>query len=215
MSQDAIVLGMERLAGLSWGDPETRVEMRRLLAPWDTDAHAEEMASAQSNCAIAVCAALLIAEVDGLVRAWRGKPQCDPLRELRTGHYDAIMYLEHLALQRGIHRPAGRERPVLGPATWFRIGGSPELGGQAHVGMCVGEPDADGWAPTVEGGQEDPLNPRKGAEKCTAIRRKRRRITGGPGRWTIDGRVIAYTADAGTLPTCADGMPWARIGIEP
>ena len=82
-----------------------------MLAPWDTEAHQEEMACAQSCCAIAICAALLIAEVDGLVRGWRGKIACDPLREPRTGRYDAIMFLEHLSRQRGLFASASGRCP--------------------------------------------------------------------------------------------------------
>lgn len=215
MSRDAICVAARRLAGLSWGDPKTRAEYSRLLAPWDSPERAEQMASCQSSCALTVMAALLIAEVDGLVRGWRSRLACDPLREPRWGQYDSITYLEHLALQRGLHRPAGRERPELWPGTYWRIGGSAELGGEAHVGLVVGPPDADGWFPTIEGGQLDIKNPRPSPKNCTSIERKRRRLEGGPGRWTLGGRVLGYTCDAGALPTCGSGMPWELIGVEP
>lgn len=106
MSKDAVCLGMRRLSGLSWGNPATRTEYSRLLAPWDQPDVAVQMASAQSSCALAICAALLIAEVDGLVRAWRGKVACDPLRERRQGRYDALMYLEQLGGARAGAAPA-------------------------------------------------------------------------------------------------------------
>jgi hypothetical protein len=203
MSADAVVLAMGRLAGLSWGNPRTRPEYARLLAPWDPPHVALEMASGQSSCALAICAALLIAEVDGLVLRWRGKPQCDPLREPRAGRYDAIMYIEQLARQRGLHRPMGQERPDLRPGVWYLIDGP------AHVEMVVGDGEV------IAGGQGDALNPRKGPANCTAIARKRRTLGGGPAAWTVDGRPLVYTCDAGALPTCGEGMPWAQIGVSP
>jgi hypothetical protein len=209
MSTQAILLAMNRLAGLSWGDPATRVEMSRLLAPWDPESVAVDMASGQSNCALSICAGLLIAEVDGLVRSWRGKPQCDPLREPRQGHYDAIMYLEELAAQRGLRQRVGLERPDLRPGVWYLIDHP------AHVEMVVSDVDEDGSYDVIAGGQTDPKNPRTGAAKCTAIARKRRRLGGGPGRWAVDGRTLLYTCDAGALPTCGEGMPWAQIGVTP
>jgi hypothetical protein len=208
MSADGVCLAMRRLAGLSWGNPATRVEMGRLLAPWDSPARAEEMASGQSNCAVAVCGGLLIAEVSGLVRAWRGRT-CDPLREPRYGHYDAIMFLEHLAAQRGLRRAMGRDRPDIRPGVYYLVGGP------AHVEMVVSELGADGTYEVVAGGQPDPGNPRTGPANCTAILLKRRRLGGRPGAWTIDGRPLVYTCDAGALPTCGEGMPWSQIGIEP
>lgn len=112
------------------------------------------MACAQSCCAIAICAALLIAEVDGLVRGWRGKIACDPLREPRTGCYDAIMFLEHLARQRGLFASAsGRDPPEV------RAGVVLQIEGPEHVLMATGAPDAEGNFTTAEGGQSDPLNP--------------------------------------------------------
>lgn len=210
MSADSICLGMRRLCDLSWGDAHTRTEYSRLLAPWDDRDVAIQMASGQSSCALAICAALLIAEVDGLVRAWRQKPACDPLREGRRGRYDAIMYLEHLAHQRGVHRRPGGEAPRLGPATMVAVDGP------AHVLLVVGGGDSEGRYETIEGGQSDPLNPRVGAENCTAIRRRQRRLDGGPGHWSLDGRKILYTADLSDLPTLpGEGMPWSQIGVSP
>ena len=209
MSTDAVVLAMESLVGLSWGDPETRERFRAVLAPWDTEAHREEMACAQSCCAIAICAALLIAEVDGLVRGWRGKIACDPLREPRTGCYDAIMFLEHLARQRGLFASAsGRDPPEV------RAGVVLQIEGPEHVLMATGAPDAEGNFPSAEGGQSDPLNPRTGAKNCTAIRRRVRHLGGGPGCWTVDGRRVRYSFDAGALPCCGEGMPWERLGFR-
>lgn len=217
MSRDAVCLAARRLAGLSWGDPATRREYSRLLAPWDSPERAEQMASCQSSCALTVMAALLIAEVDGLVRGWRSRLACDPLREPRWGQYDSLPYLEALAQQRGLHRRSSQEPPVMAPGTYWRIGGAPALGGEAHVGLVVSEPDAEGWVDTVEGGQVDDLNPRTGAEKCTAILAKRRRLVGGPGHWHFEGddRALIYTCDAGALPTTSSGMPWDTIGVEP
>lgn len=183
--------------------------MSRLLAPWDAEAVAVEMASGQSSCALAVCAMLLMAEVDGLVRAWRGRTACDPLRLPRAGHYDAIMYLETLAMQRGLHRRPGRERPGLRPGVYYLIDSSP------HVEMAVTDVAADGTYEVVAGGQNDPRNPRAGAANCTAIGRKTRRLAGGPGHWTVDGRPLVYTCDAGLLPTTSSGMPWETIGVQP
>jgi hypothetical protein len=208
MSSDAICLAAQRLAGLSWGDPRTRVEMSRLLAPWDPKAVAVDMASGQSNCAVAICAALLIARVDGLVTDWRGGT-CDPLREPRHGHYDAIMYLETLAIQRGLRRTVDQSQPDIRPGVWY------QLSGPYHVETALTAPDAAGLFEVVAGGQPDALNPRTGAANCTAIVIKTRQLGGGPGRWTVDGRPLVYTCDAGALPTCGKGMPWASIGVEP
>jgi hypothetical protein len=209
MSNEAICLAVQRLAGLSWGNPRTRVEMSRLLAPWDPEAVAVEMASGQSNCAVMLCAALLIAQVDGLVRNWRGRPLCNPLTSPRAGHYDAIMYLEHLALERHARRTVGQSPPDIRPGVWY------QLSGPYHVEAALSAPDAAGLFEVGAGGQPDALNPRTGAANCTAIVRKLRRLGGGPGRWTVDGRPLVYTCDAGQLPTCGDGMPWAAIGVEP
>lgn len=215
MSRDAVCLAARRLVNLSWGDPKTRAEYSRLLAPWDSPERAEQMASCQSSCALTVMAALLIAEVDGLVRGWRSRLACDPLREPRWQQYDSLPYLEALAQQRGLHRRCSQETPEIHAGTYWRIGGGPALGGEAHVGLAVSEPDGDGWFETVEGGQLDPRSTRKGAEACTAIALKRRRLEGGPGRWLIGSRVLVYTCDAGALPTTSSGMPWATIGVQP
>ena len=214
MSTDAVILAFDRLAGLSWGDPETREAYSRLLAPWDAPEVASQMASAQSGCAVALCAALLIAEVDGLVRGWRGRPACDPLREPRRGHYDAIMYLEHLARQRGLHQ-AGTwpEATPIGPGWIVQIGG--DGSGEAHVLLATSAPDAEGLFASIEGGQLDPRSPNKGAAACTAITRRVRHLTGGAGRWAVDRRRVRWAADAGALPCCGEGMPWARIGVSP
>lgn len=209
MSTEAVVLAACRLDGLSWGDPSTRTEMSRLLAPWDTPAIAEDMASGQSNCALAICGELLIAEVDGRVRSWRGKAECDPLREPRHERYDAIMYLETLAIQRGLRRAVGKDKPDIRPGVWYLISGP------AHVEMAVSDVDAEGRYWVVKGGSPDALNPRTGAANCTAIVRAQRHLGGGPGRWTVDGRPLVYTADAGALPTCGRGMPWESIGVTP
>ena len=61
MSADAIGLAAHRLVDLSWGDPAKRVEYSRLLAPWDSEERAVQMASEQSSCALTVAAILLIA----------------------------------------------------------------------------------------------------------------------------------------------------------
>jgi hypothetical protein len=206
VSTDAVVLAMDALVGLSWGDPATRARYRSILAPWDTEAHREEMACAQSSCAVAICAALLIAEVDGIVRGWRGQIACDPLRAPRSGHYDAIMYLEHLSRQRGLYAAAaGREPPDV------RAGVVLQVEGPDHVLMATNSPDAEGNFTTAEGGQSDPLNPRTGAQNCTAIRRRVRQLGGGPGAWSVDGRRVRWAADAGALPCCREGMPWDRV----
>lgn len=59
-----------------------------------------------------------------------------------------------------------------------------------------------------------PLNPRTGAKNCTAIRRRVRQLGGGPGCWTVDGRRVRYSFDAGALPCCGEGMPWERLGFR-
>jgi len=214
MSADAICVAARRMVGLSWGDPATRREYSRLLAPWDSEERAVAMASEQSSCALTVAAVLLISEVDGMVRGWRGKVACDPLREPRWGHYDAVAYLEQLARQRGAYRGAGKEPPALYPGVWWRVGGAR---GDEHVGLVVEGPDADGWVLCVEGGKMDPKNPKPGAKGCTRIAFERRKVTGGPGRWILADRPLGYTADAGGLPTVpsGDGMPWSAIGVRP
>lgn len=209
MSTDAILLAADRVCGPKgrrWSDPAQRDEYSLLLAPWDSPERAVQMAAAQSSCALAICAELLIAEVDGLVRGWRGKPACDPLREPRWERYDAIMYLETLALQRGLHRTG---RPELRPGIIVQIGGD-GLGGPAHVLLVTGN---EGQA--IEGGAIDPGNPRPPPENCTAIRRTTRAIEGAGKRWTMGGRVVRWWCDAGALPTCGEGMPWERIGLKP
>ena len=45
--------------------------------------------------------------VDGLVRGFRSKPACDPLREPRVRRYDAVIYLGVLADQTGTRRAPG------------------------------------------------------------------------------------------------------------
>lgn len=210
MSADAICVAARRMVGLSWGDPATRRECSRLLAPWDSEERAVQMASEQSNCALAVASALLIAEVDGMVRGWRGKVACDPLREPRWGHYDAVAYLEQLARQRGVYRGAGREPPALYPGVWWTVSSGK---GDEHVGLVVGGNGDE--IECVEGGKMDPLNPRPGSKGCTRIALGRHRLTQASGRWILSGRPILYTADAGALPTVGEGMPWSTIGVRP
>lgn len=213
MSSDAIVLAFDSLVGLSYGDPATRERYSRTLAPWDPPGVADQMASGQSGCAVALCAALLIAEVDGLVKGWRGKLACDPLREPRQGHYDAIMYLETLALQRGLHQ-AGTwpDRPPFGPGWIVQIGG--DGSGPEHVLLATSAPDENGQFTSVEGGQLDKLSKNKGAAACTAIARRVRRVGGGGGKWSVEGRRVRWAADAGALPCCGEGMPWERLGFR-
>jgi hypothetical protein len=224
MSTEAVLLAAHRLIdpypnGLSWGNPATRHDMSRMLAPWDSAARAEAMASEQSNCALAVAAALLIAEVDGTVPAWRGRKSIDPLREPRWGHYDSPAYLEQLAIARGLRRVCGQDPPDLRPGVYWRVGGGAALGGEAHVGMVLEGPDADGRIVCLEGGKRDQLNPRPGSKGCTRIERTVQRLSGRPGRWILAGRVLGYTADAGAMPCVASGerkgMPWKAIGVEP
>jgi hypothetical protein len=213
MSADAVGLAAHRLVGLSWGDPATRREYSRLLAPWDSEERAVDMASAQSSCALAVMAALLIAEVDGMVRGWRGQIACDPLREPRWQRYDSVPYLEQLARQRGVYRGAGKDRPDLRPGTWWTVGSGK---GDEHVEIVVGVEGDD--LICVGGGKVDPLNPRSGSKGCTRIALSRQRLTGGPGRWILSGRPLLYTADATSLPCLTGerrGMPWETIGVKP
>lgn len=214
MSADAIGLAAHRLVDLSWGDPAKRVEYSRLLAPWDSEERAVEMASEQSSCALTVAAILLIAEVDGMVRGWRGRVACDPLREPRWQRYDGVAYLEQLARQRGVYRGAGRERPDLRPGCWWTVGSGKN---DEHVGIVV-EVDGDDLA-CVEGGKVDPNNPRPGAKGCTRIALGRHRLTQAHGRWILSGRPLLYTADATELPCLQTGerkgMPWGLIGVKP
>lgn len=195
------------LAGKSWGDPSTREELAHRLAPWDSPERAEEMLSAQSNCAIVVCAGLLEAGVDGLIRAWRGKLACDPLRESRWRQYDAIMYLQELARQRGAWQtPQLGQRPEIRAGSFALIGG-PNGGGASHIVGVVGV-RPDGTIDTVEGGKFDARNPRKSPENCTAVERDRRRIYEVPGGswWMGDaeppkaGRRIVGWCWVGALP---------------
>ena len=212
MSADAIWVAARRLVGLSWGDPATRREYSRLLAPWDSEERAEAMAGEQSSCALTVAAALLIAEVDGMVRGWRNLPACDPLRSPRWQRYDGVSYLEQLARQRGVYRGAGKSRPDLYPGVWWTVSSGR---GDEHVGLVVEWPDAQGRVLCVEGGKLDPLNPHSGARACTRIAFERREVTQASGRWMMAGRPLLYTADAGALPTVGEGMPWSTIGVAP
>jgi hypothetical protein len=211
MSADAVVLAALSLRDLTWGDPETRPTLRATLFPHDTPADAEDMAGGQSNCATAAMAALRIAEVDGRVRQWRGKPSCDPLREPYAKRYDAIQYLRELARQRGVLRlPKEGERPDLGSGCVVMVGGDDGLpperrtrGGAAHVLLIVSD-DGD----TIEGGQLDAKNPKPSPKNCTAIRAKKREVYHRPGRgwWlrtageTGEGRQIQWWMQAGDLP---------------
>lgn len=213
MSTDAVILAFDSLVGLSYGDPETREHYSLLLAPWDPPEVAGQMASGQSSCALALCAALLIAEVDGMVRGWRGRPACDPLREPRRGHYDAIMFLETLALQRGLHQAGTwRDSPPIGPGWIVQIGG--DGSGPEHVLLATGAPDAAGRFPSVEGGKLDHLSKNTGAAACTAITRDVRTLGGGAGKWNVNGRRVRWAADAGALPCCGEGMPWHLLGFR-
>lgn len=216
MSTDAVVIAALRLKGLSWGDPATRREYARLLAPWDAEPVAVALAGEQSSCALTVMAALLIAEVDGTVeRMGTRRGRVDPLRVPRAGHYDSLPYLEQLAIERGARVAVGRDAPDLRPGVWFGNG----EGGGAHVGLVVEGPDPDGWITTVEGGQVDPLNPKPSPKNCTRIAIKRQRLAGSPGRWLLGGKVLRYTCDAGALPCVQTGerkgMPWELIGVKP
>lgn len=214
MSADSIGLAAHRLVGLSWGDLATRVEYSRLLAPWDSEERAVLMAGEQSSCALAVMAMLLIGEVDGMVRGWRGKVACDPLREPRWQKYDSVAYLEQLARQRGVYRGAGKERPDLRPGTWWTVSSGR---GDEHVEMVV-ELDGEDVI-CVGGGKQDPLNPRPGSKGCTRIALGRHRPTRASGRWVLAGRPLLYTADATELPCLTSGerkgMPWSLIEVKP
>ena len=169
-----------------------------------------QMASEQSSCALTVAAALLIAEVDGMVRGWRGKVACDPLREPRWGQYDGVAYLEQLARQRGVYRGAGKARPDLYPGVWWTVSSGK---GDEHVGLVVA---VEGESLIcVEGGQVDSGSPHQGAKACTRIAMPRRQLSQARGRWCLAGRPLLYTADAGALPTVVDGMPWSAIGVTP
>jgi|GEM_PF-5760706 len=194
------------LAGLSWGNPATRAEMAQRLAPKDRPDDALAMSGAQSNCAIATCAALYETGVDGLVRGFRGKPACDPLREPRVRRYDAVIYLGVLADQTGTRRAPCAGAEML-PGSWALIGGSDADGGPAHVVMVTGVRE-DGTLDTVEGGKLDPGNPRPGAEGCTAIKTDHREIVPGKGGtwWLRDAggggrtRRVIYWCWVGDLP---------------
>ena len=195
------------LAGLSWSNPGTRDEYSRRLAPHDPLERAEQMASAQSSCALTCCAALFECGVDGLVRSWRGKLACDPLREPRWKQYDGLMFLEQLARQRSAHRPVGTDRPDIFAGSWVLIGGGAAQGGAAHI-VCVVDVEHDGTLVTVEGGKFDPGNPRSGAEACTRIAADRRELyQQADGSWwmrdagtTRPGRRCIYWCWAGDLP---------------
>lgn len=198
-------------AGLSWGNPATREELARRLAPHDTLDRALQMAGAQSNCALVCAGALYEAGVDGLVRALntRGGRTCDPLREPRWGHYDGVSYLETLALQRSARcRPDG-QRPAILPGSWVLIGGSAEAGGTAHM-VCVVDVRPDGTLDTVEGGKSDPGNPHSGAENCTAVAADHRELYQQAESWwlrdagsTGRGRRVGYWCWVGDLPLVA------------
>lgn len=214
MSADAVCLAAHRLVGLSWGEPSTRREYSRLLAPWDPEPVAVQMAGEQSSCALAICAALLIAEVDGAVRGWRGQAAIDPLRAPRAGRYDSLPYLEQLARQRGLYTRVGEGAPDLRPGVWWLVDGARQ--GDEHVGLVVAGPDKNGWVTCVEGGQLDPLSPHQGAKACTRVAIRRHRPERQGGRWILSGRPLIYTADAGALATLdGQGMPWERIGVTP
>lgn len=195
------------LAGLSWGNPATRAQMAQRLAPKDRPDDALAMSAAQSNCAIATCAALYETGIDGLVRGFRGKPACDPLREPRVRRYDAVIYLGVLADQTGTKRAPCAGADLL-PGSWVLIGGGPAYGGGAHVVMVTGV-RPDGSLDTVEGGKLDPGNPRTGAEKCTAILTDHREVyrERDGSFWMRDagttrpGRRVIYWCWTGDLPT--------------
>jgi hypothetical protein len=210
MSADAICAAARRLIGLSWGEPATRREYSRLLAPWDPEPVAVQLARDQSSCALTVAAILLIAEVDGMVRGWRKRPVCDPLREPRAGHTDGVAYLEQLARQRSAYRRTGKDKPALYPGVWWTVGSGK---GDEHVGLVVA---VEGEiAVCVEGGQVDPLSPNHGSKACTRIALTRRQPAHVNGRWCLAGRPLLYTADAGELPTVGEGMPWSLIEVTP
>lgn len=203
----AFVDSVSSLAGMAWGKPSTRAELARRLAPYDSLERAEQMLSAQSNCAIVGCAGLLEAGVDGTVTGWRGKPVCDPLREPRWGHYDAIMFVQHLARQRGAWQtPQLGQRPEIPPGSLVLIGG-PDGGGASHI-VCVTGVRDDGTFDAVEGGKLDAGNPRKSPENCTAVEHDHRRVYEMPGGswWMGDasppkpGRRIVGWCWVGALP---------------
>lgn len=195
------------LAGLSWGNPAKRAEMAQRLAPKDRPDDALAMSGGQSNCAIATCAALYETGIDGLVRGFRGKPVCDPLREPRVRQYDGVIYLGVLADQTGTRRAPCAGADLL-PGSWVLIGGGPAYGGGAHIVMVVGV-RADGTLDTVEGGKLDPGNPRTGAEKCTSIETDYREVyrERDGSFWMRDagttrpGRRVIYWCWVGDLPT--------------
>ena len=195
------------LAGLSWGNPKTREAYARALAPHDTLAAALAMASEQSSCALVACAALFEAGIDGRVRAWRGQAECDPLRVPRQGHYDAIMFLEQLARQRGGYQAPTRERPDIALGSWVLIGGKEgDNGGEAHI-VCVVDRDGDVLV-CVEGGKLDPGNPRPGPKNCTLVATTRRELyQAADGSWWMRdegsqgrGRRVRYHCWVGCLP---------------
>lgn len=207
LTADVFCDAARSLAGLSWGNPAKRAEMAQRLAPKDRPDDALAMSAAQSNCAIATCAALYETGIDGLVRGFRGKPACDPLREPRVSRYDAVIYLGVLADQTGTRRAPCAGAEML-PGSWVLIGGGPAYGGGAHVVMVVGV-RADGTLDTVEGGKIDPGNPRTGAEKCTAILTDHREVyrERDGSFWMRDagttrpGRRVIYWCWTGDLPT--------------
>lgn len=201
-----------RMVGLSWGNTLTRERYAEVLAPFDRKDNALSMASEQSSCALVCCAALLDAGIDGLVARWRNRPQCDPLREPRVGHYDALMFLETLAYQRSVRRKVGTERPEILAGSWVLIGGGSGDGGGAHI-VCVVDVEHDGTLVTVEGGKSDPGNPKPGAKNCTRVAADRRELYPWPGGgWgmrdahtTRAGRRAVYWCWVGDLPALPEG----------
>lgn len=200
---------LRTFAGLSWAS-DKRDEMARRLAPFDAPEQALHMAGRQSNCAIAVGAAIREAGFDGTVRNYYGKASWDPLRAPRWGRYDSVSYLETLALQNKAKRPVVHhkgERPVILEGSWILIGGGAAYGGQAHI-VGVDDVREDGVLLTIEGGKLDPANPRSGAEKCTAIAADTREIWWNPGAsaWYLrdegdkrSGRRVIYWCWTGDL----------------
>jgi hypothetical protein len=185
VSNDAIAMAAEELAGLSWGATPERYGLA--LWPLDTPAHRVEMAASQESCGLTCEAVLRTAEVDGTLR---GRDGLRVPYASRLG--STVAYQRELGQARGCWHDASRHAPgdplpVAGDMV--------EIAGPAHVLTVVRELPHGGLE-TVEGGQIDPLN----GGRCTAILRKRRVLSVRGSRLCLDERLVTGWLRAGDLP---------------